>query len=176
MFNDGKIVDQFTKARELDDLKEFMKKHVKAAAPPPPPPPPPPGAPAQPPAAAALKQPPAVTLNPNINPAGEVLSLTPALFTSTLASGPMFVKFFAPWCGHCKKLAPTWKQLAKHMKGKVSITEVNCDDHGSLCKQEGVQGYPTLMWYAGSEAKGFEYSSGRKLDQLKAFAEKASSA
>ncbi|PPQ86762.1 hypothetical protein CVT25_012407 [Psilocybe cyanescens] len=174
MFKDGKIVDQFKKARELDDLKAFMKQHVKAAAPPPPPstPPPPP-----PPAAAAT---PGLTLNPNINPAGEVLPLTPALFTSTLASGPTFVKFFAPWCGHCKKLAPTWKQLARHMKGRITVAEVNCDDHSALCKKEGIQGYPTLMWYAGGaeggEGKGFEYNSGRKLDQLKAFAEKASSA
>ncbi|KAH9483160.1 Thioredoxin domain-containing protein 5 [Psilocybe cubensis] len=175
MFHDGKIVDQFKKARELEDLKAFMKRHVKAAAPPPPPPPPP-VAPVQPPAAEAVKQPPAVTLNPNINPNGEVLSLTPSSFTSIMATGPTFVKFFAPWCGHCKKLAPTWKQLARHMKGRVNIVEVNCDDHTSLCKQEGVQGYPTLMWYANRGAKGYEYNSGRKIDQLKAFTDKASSA
>ncbi|KAF8655196.1 hypothetical protein AX16_003228 [Volvariella volvacea WC 439] len=109
------------------------------------------------------------------NPQGEVLVLDGDSFEKELANGnPVFVKFYAPWCGHCKKLAPTWKQLARHMQNQLTIAEVNCDDNSSLCGSQGVQGYPTLKFYAPGGVVS-EYSGGRKLEQLKAFAEKASS-
>ncbi len=91
-----------------------------------------------------------------------------------IAQGPTFVKFFAPWCGHCKKIAPLWVQLAAHMKGRLAIAEVDCDAHNSLCKTQGVQGFPTLAFFnGGSSSHKTEYSGGRKLEQLKNFAEKA---
>nr|XP_016490793.1 PREDICTED: protein disulfide isomerase-like 2-3 [Nicotiana tabacum] len=37
------------------------------------------------------------------------------------------VEFFAPWCGHCKKLAPEWKKAAKNLEGKVKLGHVDCD-------------------------------------------------
>ncbi|KAF8960247.1 thioredoxin domain-containing 5 [Flammula alnicola] len=167
MFENGKIVDQFGGARDMDALKTFIKRHVKdepLAEP----------TPEFAPKAIPPKQPP----KPILNPSGEVLALTGDSFSPSLAKGPAFVKFFAPWCGHCKKLAPTWKQLARHMQGKVTVAEVNCDDHGSLCKSQGIQGYPTLVWYGqGDSANGrSEYMGGRKLDQLKEFSETASAA
>jgi thioredoxin domain-containing protein 5 len=156
MFDDGKVVGQFKGSRDLDRLKKFMKKYVKEepqtpiARPPPPPP-------------------------PVVNPTGEVLSLNRDLFTTTLIKGPAFIKFFAPWCGHCKKLAPIWKQLAQQMKNKLTIADVNCDDNASLCKSQSIEGYPTLIFFDGNGVKS-EYNGGRKLDQLKAFSEKASAA
>ncbi|CAA7270749.1 unnamed protein product [Cyclocybe aegerita] len=168
MYEDGKMVSQFKGAREMDALKKFIKGHVKEEPAPPPPPPPPPPAPK------AAQEPP----KPVLNTAGEVVTLTAETFGRTLAQGPAFVKFFAPWCGHCKKLAPTWKQLARHMQGKLTVAEVNCDDSGSLCKKQNIQGYPTLVWFGQGENEDgrSEYTSGRKIDQLKAFAEKASAA
>ncbi|KAH0587068.1 Thioredoxin domain-containing protein 5 [Termitomyces sp. J132] len=112
---------------------------------------------------------------PQPNTKGDVLSLTPQSFASTLAQGPMFVKFFAPWCGHCKKLAPVWKQLAHAMKGKLNIVQVNCDDHSAICKAHNVQGYPTLVYISSGGIRS-EYNGGRKLDELRNFAEKAASA
>jgi len=166
MFEDGKVVDTFKGPRELADLKSFMKRHAKEA------PIPTPSKPK--PTPARVVQPPKATLNPT----GEVLALSSDSFSKTLSKGPAFVKFFAPWCGHCKKLAPTWKQLARHMQNKLTVAEVNCDDYSSLCQSQGIQGYPTLVWFGrGAEGPGrSEYNGGRKLDQLKSFAEKASSA
>lgn len=44
-----------------------------------------------------------------------VIELTEANFDKIITNGktPAFVEFFAPWCGHCKSLAPTYEQFAK---------------------------------------------------------------
>ncbi|KAH9065077.1 thioredoxin-domain-containing protein [Lactarius deliciosus] len=91
------------------------------------------------------------------NPHGEVLALTTETFPNVVADGDVFVKFFAPWCGHCKKLAPTWTKLAKELQHTVSIAEVNCEDHKSLCSTEGVTGFPMLFFYP-SSGKKTEYT------------------
>jgi thiol-disulfide isomerase/thioredoxin len=57
---------------------------------------------------------------------------------------PWFVKFYAPWCGHCKHLQPIWVDLAKSLKNKVNIAEVNCEESKALCQEYQVTGLPTL--------------------------------
>ena len=60
------------------------------------------------------------------------------------------------------------------MQHKLNIAEVNCEAHSALCKKEGVTGYPMLFYYGGKNAGKTEYTGGRKIEQLKAFAEKVS--
>ncbi|KAF5387700.1 hypothetical protein D9615_000009 [Tricholomella constricta] len=153
MYRNGQDLEKYTGHRTLPDLHAFIKRHVDAVAPPPP----------------KKSEIPPVNIN------GEVLQLTDSTFAANLAKGPMFVKFFAPWCGHCKKLAPVWRQLATHMKGKLNVAEVDCEEHGALCKANDVTGYPTLVYITKGGLKS-DYNGGRKLEQLKAFADKASSA
>ncbi|KAG0144665.1 hypothetical protein CROQUDRAFT_79729 [Cronartium quercuum f. sp. fusiforme G11] len=111
------------------------------------------------------------------NPDGKVLKLTSdswASYTSAEAkTGPIFIKYFAPWCGHCQRLAPTWSQLAQALGKQVNIAEVNCEevDLKSICRKEGVPGFPTLIFY--QEGIKVEYPGSRALADMQAFAKKA---
>ena len=108
------------------------------------------------------------------NPMGKVVTLDQTNFEKTMQEGHVFVKFFAPWCGHCKKLAPIWVQLAQEMRGKLTIAEVDCEVNAGICRSQGVTGYPMLFYYGQRGHGKTEYTQTRKLPQLRAFAEKIS--
>jgi len=57
------------------------------------------------------------------------------------------VEFFAPWCGHCKKLAPEYDKAATNLKGIVRVGAVNCDEQQELCGSFGVKGFPTIKFF-----------------------------
>ncbi|KAJ2308129.1 hypothetical protein IWW55_000612 [Coemansia sp. RSA 2706] len=101
------------------------------------------------------------------NPDGEVITLTKENFAERTASGPWFIKFYAPWCPHCQHLAPEWTRLGASARGRINIGEVNCDEAGQLCAAQNVQGYPTLrMLWAGESAV---YKGPRELDNMLSF-------
>lgn len=58
----------------------------------------------------------------------------------------VFVKFFAPWCGHCQRLAPTWTQLSDEVAADkdIVIAEFDADAEREIAQKYGVSGYPTL--------------------------------
>jgi protein disulfide-isomerase A6 len=101
-----------------------------------------------------------------------VVELTPANFDSVVdGSKHVFVEFFAPWCGHCKNLAPTWDELADAFakeQNKVVIAKVDADAHRELGSKFGVTGFPTLKFFAkgGEQSKPKAYDGGRDLDAL----------
>lgn len=107
------------------------------------------------------------------NPQGTSVPLSAESFQKlvTTTQDSWFVKFYAPWCGHCQALAPTWEQLAKEMKGKLNVGEVNCDLESRLCKDARVKGYPTIHFFRGGER--VEYDGLRGLGDLIAYSDKA---
>ena len=102
---------------------------------------------------------------------GEVAVLNSKTFKSTVAPAEQvtFVKFYAPWCGHCKKMAPAWVELAKDLADddSVVIAEVDCTVESSLCGENGVKGYPTLKSFKGGNEIE-KYAGGRDLASFKA--------
>lgn len=106
-----------------------------------------------------------------VSASSSVIDLIPANFDSVvLKSGkPALVEFFAPWCGHCKNLAPIYEELASNFayaSNKVTVGKVDADDHKELGRRFGVQGFPTLKWFDGKSDKPEDYSGGRDLESL----------
>lgn len=103
-----------------------------------------------------------------------VLDLIPDNFDKVvLQSGkPGLVEFFAPWCGHCKQLAPVYEELGQafaHASDRVHISKVDADAQRPLGKRFGIQGFPTLKWFDGKSDKPEEYKGGRDLESLSNF-------
>ena len=72
-------------------------------------------------------------------------------------SKPWFIKFFAPWCGHCKHLAPTWQELYEKHGQDINVAEVDCTNEKAqlLCEEFKIRGYPTLKLL--KDAKVYSY-------------------
>ena len=67
------------------------------------------------------------------SPSDDVVILNANNFNSKVIQSNelWFVEFFAPWCGHCKNLAPEWAKAAKALKGIVNIGAIDMDDKDS---------------------------------------------
>ncbi len=99
------------------------------------------------------------------------LQLTPDNWDSSVAGKTVFVKFFAPWCGHCKKMKPAWDKLMEQYEDSktVLIGDVDCIGSGKpLCDEVGVQGFPTIKY--GDPDNLEAYQGGRDFDALDEFA------
>mmetsp|Transcript_14749 Transcript_14749/g.17826 ORF Transcript_14749/g.17826 Transcript_14749/m.17826 type:complete len:223 (+) Transcript_14749:125-793(+) len=87
-------------------------------------------------------------------------------------SGIWFVKFWAPWCGHCKRLAPLWDELAEELLEEgIILAQLDITQHPvtySRFSDEAVKGFPTLLLFA--ERKMFKFKGARDKENLLAFA------
>lgn len=73
-------------------------------------------------------------------------------------------QFYAPWCGHCKNLAPEWAKAAAELKGKVKLGALDATAHPTKAQEYGVQGYPTIKFFPGgvkSRSDAANYEGGR---------------
>ena len=90
----------------------------------------------------------------------EVINLTSDNYATSVADGNnWFIKYYAPWCGHCKKLAPTWEELSgsSDLPGNVRIAHVDCTQQQDICTQQDIKGYPTLKFHKAGSEEGDRY-------------------
>jgi len=61
---------------------------------------------------------------------------------------PVFVDFWAEWCGPCKIVSPTIEELSKEYEGKVDFVKVNVDQNNELASKYNVFSIPTLAIFS----------------------------
>merc|ERR1719483_1628455 len=76
----------------------------------------------------------------------------------------VFVEFYAPWCGHCKSLAPIWDQIAEKYTDRKDLV---------MAKVDGaeVEGFPTLIMYKKETNEAVDYTGKRDFESIVKFIE-----
>ena len=89
-------------------------------------------------------------------------------FDQFLKETPLtIVEFYAPWCGHCKELAPKWAEAAKRAKAlspPIPVAKLDADAHGDLAQRFGVSGYPTIKVFRDGLPE--DYDGSREADGI----------
>lgn len=109
--------------------------------------------------------------NSNNNNIGDsnVVQLTSDNFADLIhnSDDTYLVEFYAPWCGHCKKLAPEWESAANQLSGIVKLGAVDATLHTDLAKKYNIQGYPTIKLYMPhSNGVSIDYNGGRTANDI----------
>ncbi|GMI77146.1 ARABIDOPSIS THALIANA PROTEIN DISULFIDE ISOMERASE 8, PROTEIN DISULFIDE ISOMERASE 8, PDI-like 5-2 [Hibiscus trionum] len=99
---------------------------------------------------------------------GKVLELDESNFDSAISSFDyILVDFYAPWCGHCKRLNPQLDEAAVALAGlkePIVIAKVNADKFTRLARKYDIDGYPTLKFFM--HGVSMDYYGPRKADLL----------
>lgn len=103
----------------------------------------------------------------------KVVNLTPDDFDKTVLESTdlWLIEFYAPWCGHCKNLAPEWEKAAQQLEGtNVHIAAVDADKYGALGGKYQVQGFPTIKVFGDDKQNPTNFEEQRRAAAIVKFA------
>jgi len=82
----------------------------------------------------------------------------------------VLVEFYAPWCGHCKKLAPIYDELAANLKHNTNLVIAKMDSTANEVETVSVQGFPTIkFWPANNKSSPMDFNGDRTLEGFTKF-------
>lgn len=96
------------------------------------------------------------------SPSDAVFTLNSANFDALTAKGAWIVEFYAPWCKHCKDLAPEFEKAAVELNGVVKLGKVDATVERNIAKAYKVEGYPTLVFIREGESRAFRGQRNKK--------------
>ncbi|KAK8881071.1 hypothetical protein M9Y10_003799 [Tritrichomonas musculus] len=87
---------------------------------------------------------------------------------------PIFIKLWATWCPHCRKMAPEWERLseAKDLEGTVILAEIECEGNRELCKRFEGENFPRIYYINTKENLTTRYLGEREYDHFRMFIKK----
>lgn len=94
-------------------------------------------------------------------------ALTVDSFQDAIAgAAPLLVDFWAEWCMPCHRLAPTLKQVADQLDGRMRVAKLNVDDHHEVSERLGIKGIPTMILFREGKELHRLVGSGRSREQM----------
>lgn len=92
--------------------------------------------------------------------AEHVETLTQADFDQRTAQGRWLLNFHAPWCAHCKRLAPVYEKVAEHFAADrsagVHVAKVDATSETEIAERFSIAGFPSIVLFQGGEVHAFK--------------------
>ena len=103
----------------------------------------------------------------------DVIELTEANWQEKVLNSEkgILVEFYAPWCGHCQRLAGPWADAASQLKGKMDLGALDGTVYDNILDQYRVTGYPTIKYFAPGATQPENYIGSRTASGIVRFAE-----